>query len=684
MHPVRVVDGRGRPARGVEGGGGAKLVDGRAGGETEPQPVVRRGVRDLDPEIHPVDARCDARLDPEHRARRQRPHHVQALDARWMAHATRRDRHHRIAGIVGHRVEVVRVTVVLDVLDAGEPGELAFTETDAQCAVVVGDHRDRAGRDLATVVFLVGTRRRRGEVDPAPAEGGDVGDDELHVERRKVLEHPYARGIVGADDAHRSAVDGVARDRRRRDGERVDVLGDVGHEEHREPVERDAHDVGAGERRRVEHRVLELGGARHPAFRAEPGEPLEGALRRLVRELGAAGEAGVHLAVHLVLRAAADGVVRVVLEQRAPRRVERRALVRGAERVTERGPRLGPAEQRLLGAPVGELEVEPGRPHARQQVGCARAEQLTGECGAVARVDRVHQVVEQSAHDHATGPLRQRRRDLPGVVVGEHVVDAVHEQRRRALDRPETVEHPEQPVDRLLGVAREHRGGEVAASQLVREHPAAVGREPAVDGADAVELVAVAPPVDHRPEPEPGEELRELGGVPERVGHVRDAGAAPDRLGDAPPHQQVADERLAGRQQGIGLHVPGADGQPPGPHHSFELVTTTRPHREVVLDHDRLPVEQERPTRIDREQVEHAVDGVDQPRPERLERPVPLAVPVRVRHQQDVDRPIRHVPESGRDLRSVSASAPAVDQPITARSSSSGGSASRPSAGFGS
>ena len=60
-----------------------------------------------------------------------------------------------------------------------------------------------------------------------------------------------------------------------------------------------------------------------------------------------------------------------------------------------------------------------------------------------------------------------------------------------------------------------------------------------------------------------------------------------------------------------------------------------RSHREVVVDHGHLPVEQEvRVGRVGIEAGEQVVEQVDEPQPERLERRVPLAVPVRVRNDR--------------------------------------------------
>ncbi len=61
-----------------------------------------------------------------------------------------------------------------------------------------------------------------------------------------------------------------------------------------------------------------------------------------------------------------------------------------------------------------------------------------------------------------------------------------------------------------------------------------------------------------------------------------------------------------------------------------------RAHLEIVLEHDRLAVEHEAEAGIGVDEVEHRVDRVDEPAAELLERPVPLAVPVEVRDEQDV------------------------------------------------
>ena len=57
---------------------------------------------------------------------------------------------------------------------------------------------------------------------------------------------------------------------------------------------------------------------------------------------------------------------------------------------------------------------------------------------------------------------------------------------------------------------------------------------------------------------------------------------------------------------------------------------------EVVVEHHGLPVEQEaRVRRVGLEHRQQRVEQLDETHAERLERRVPLAIPVRVRHDRD-------------------------------------------------
>jgi hypothetical protein len=137
-------------------------------------------------------------------------------------------------------------------------------------------------------------------------------------------------------------------------------------------------------------------------------------------------------------------------------------------------------------------------------------------------------------------------------------------------------------------------------------------------------------------EAEAGEHLRELCGMPEGVGGVGDACDRAERLADAPSLREVPDVRLPARDQRIRLHVPRPDLDPSGLDVRFELGPAVRPDRDVVLEDDRLSVQQEGVLGVRRHHVEHLVHGVDEARTEGLERAVPLAVPVGRRNEDDV------------------------------------------------
>ena len=90
---------------------------------------------------------------------------------------------------------------------------------------------------------------------------------------------------------------------------------------------------------------------------------------------------------------------------------------------------------------------------------------------------------------------------------------------------------------------------------------------------------------------------------------------------------------LAVRDERVGLHIPRPDRHSALLHCASEIGAPLRAHVEVVLDHDRLPVEHETKAGVVAQQVEHTIDGVDEPAPETLECAIPLAIPVRVRHE---------------------------------------------------
>ena len=115
---------------------------------------------------------------------------------------------------------------------------------------------------------------------------------------------------------------------------------------------------------------------------------------------------------------------------------------------------------------------------------------------------------------------------------------------------------------------------------------------------------------EERREAEAGEQLRELRRVTEAVGRVAGPGRLPaEAAADAPPEQKVANEALATNEQLVGKHIPGPDLEPARSEQRAQPCLVVGSHVDVVLEHDRLPVEREREERrIPFEHVEHLVE----------------------------------------------------------------------------
>src|SRR5439155_6320516 len=97
--------------------------------------------------------------------------------------------------------------------------------------------------------------------------------------------------------------------------------------------------------------------------------------------------------------------------------------------------------------------------------------------------------------------------------------------------------------------------------------------------------------------------------------------------------EQVADVGFPGREQRVGLDVPRSDRETPRAARRLEVGAASGTDLQVVLEHDRLPVEQEAESGVVGDELEDAVDEIDETRAKGLVRPVPLAVPVRVRDE---------------------------------------------------
>src|SRR5258708_36495809 len=91
---------------------------------------------------------------------------------------------------------------------------------------------------------------------------------------------------------------------------------------------------------------------------------------------------------------------------------------------------------------------------------------------------------------------------------------------------------------------------------------------------------------------------------------------------------------FGGREKRVGLHIPRPDPNPTAPTRTLELRATFGTNLKVILEHDRLAIKNKTPTGIVHEQVQDAIDCVDQSPPETLHRPIPLPIPMWSQRQQ--------------------------------------------------
>ena len=150
----------------------------------------------------------------------------QPFDPRRVPPAAHVDRVDVVTRVVGHRVEVVGVAAVGDVLDGARARRTRARRCrTAERAVVVRAHEHRAGLDVASAVVLVRRRLGRCQADAPVAERGHVRDHELDVEGRQRLEHAHPARIVGLASTRTGAPSTVyPATERRRHRQRVDVL----------------------------------------------------------------------------------------------------------------------------------------------------------------------------------------------------------------------------------------------------------------------------------------------------------------------------------------------------------------------------------------------------------------------------------------------------------------------------
>ena len=348
----------------------------------------------------------------------------------------------------------------------------------------------------------------------------------------------------------------------------------------------------------------------------------DGASRELVPDLLGFCVPNEHLRGHLVGRAAADRIVRRVLEHARPGlREERLGPVASVQSLQ----RLGVAFEPAFRARARGFQVDPGGDDARQQVRARTRAQLAVPvrqtlCGCVG------EVLRERPHDDS---LRNARHE---VVRERHVVGADHaEQVVVAVPRAEALLERFEPrfardIEQVGGVPvprRQVLGDDSRAVQAFPHEPVEVDRR------------GNAPPDHRRLDSGETEDLRHLRDVTEHVREVADAHRA-SKLG-CPRESglEIAQRRLAVDEELVHERLPRAEREPPGSHECANPFLCFRPNLQIVVECRELAVECEAHVLVALELAEHLVDHVHQRDPERLERPVPLPVPVGVRNEED-------------------------------------------------
>ena len=303
---------------------------------------------------------------------------------------------------------------------------------------------------------------------------------------------------------------------------------------------------------------------------------------------------------------------------------------RAAPRSVRAGPRPGrarasdaraPSTRWAAGAPARRNAAPPPRPAARptrcdprgRPASPATSASIPSRSGATAAKPlgqrRVGSgVVVAHHHDHA-------------IVDGEraHRLDALRERGRQLLGLERTIERA--PVE----VPEHHVLGHDLAS-VGRAPPE---RRPVDRRRHARQTIARSRPASRR-----------SCGIwpiwPNWSGMYPRRRARAEPLGSAQSLLEVANVRLAAREELVHLRNPRTGGERARANERRHLVGTLRPHGEVVVDHRRLPV-QVKVRKPGRAEIEQRVHHRHQPLAEDGEGLVPLAIPVGVRDQPHPD-----------------------------------------------
>ena len=345
------------------------------------------------------------------------------------------------------------------------------------------------------------------------------------------------------------------------------------------------------------------------------------------------GVASEHLRRHLVRRAAADRVVRRVLDHLSPRELEE--LVRPV-RAVQRGERLRVALEPALRSCRCGLQVDPRGRDVHEQVRASPRPQLTcprrsgtvpGLCPGPGRAWRV---------EFGRRPRRSRaRRARPAPGCGSwwsvpYIASTSSSPKNGRIASTSSCS----AAAKRSGIASTpaalpYPAGRYSAHTVDPSIPRHSKRWPPATAARH------ATPDDGVVEPERAQDLRHLRDVAEHVGQIADAHRSAELVCAREAALEVPPDRLPGNEELVHQYLPRADREPPLLDQPADPTLVLGAHLEVVVDRLELAVEREDETRVRLEHVEDAIDQPDESQPEALEREVPLPVPVRVRDEPD-------------------------------------------------
>src|SRR5688500_8535889 len=128
---------------------------------------------------------------------------------------------------------------------------------------------------------------------------------------------------------------------------------------------------------------------------------------------------------------------------------------------------------------------------------------------------------------------------------------------------------------------------------MIEQRAGPIRTAPPNDVARGPARASISAPEDDQGKAESGGDGRQARRMAERIGRVQDVRRARAKRAErAAAGEQIADEGLTVRDQLVGEDVPGASLESsiaqPGSH----LRTALGTHREIILEHDRLAVEQ--------------------------------------------------------------------------------------------